>query len=82
MCDLIALHCVCCSCGLSSTKILAKIETRVGLANLADIMSEAYGIILSRGHLGVEIDAEKMFRVQKIVLQVSLLDIETVPSCN
>ncbi|CAD7705116.1 unnamed protein product [Ostreobium quekettii] len=57
------------SCGLAGTKILAKVETRMGLANLTDILSEADGIMLSRGHLGVEIDAEKMCRIQKVVIQ-------------
>ncbi|CAD7700000.1 unnamed protein product [Ostreobium quekettii] len=57
------------SCGLKSTKILAKIETRLGLSNLSDILPEADGILFSRGHLGVEIDAEKMCRIQKMVLQ-------------
>lgn len=62
----------CCgfSVGLTSTKVIAKIETRTGLNNVVDIVTAADGIILSRGQLGVEIQAEKMFRVQKAVIKV------------
>lgn len=58
------------SVGLISTKILAKIETREGLDKLLEIVREADGVILSRGQLGVDIPAEKMFRVQKNLLKV------------
>ncbi|GMH42539.1 hypothetical protein BSKO_10458 [Bryopsis sp. KO-2023] len=55
--------------GLTSTKIIAKIETNEGLANLSEIVPVADGIIFSRGHLGVAINAEKMFLVQKTVIK-------------
>eukprot|EP00210_Caulerpa_lentillifera_P008549 g8154.t2 len=54
--------------GLTSTKILAKIESDLGLKNFQRILSVSDGIILSRGYLGLEIAPEKMFRVQKFVI--------------
>eukprot|EP00210_Caulerpa_lentillifera_P001440 g1382.t1 len=54
--------------GLTSTKILAKIETSLGLKNFQKILKVADGIVLSRGYLGLEIAPEKMFRVQKFVI--------------
>ena len=37
------------SVGMSNTKILAKLETRQALLNFQSILSEADGIIISRG---------------------------------
>ena len=51
----------------SSTKILAKLETRQSLFNFAEIASTADGIILSRGNLGLDVWPEKMALVQKAV---------------
>lgn len=51
----------------SSTKILAKLETRQSLFNFAEIASTADGIILSRGNLGLDVLPEKMALVQKAV---------------
>lgn len=56
--------------GMSSTKILAKIETRQALLNFHGILSEADGIIISRGNLGLDCEPEKMALVQKTVIQV------------
>ena len=55
--------------GLSRTGILAKIESKEGLLNLKDILPECYGVIISRGNLGLDVGAEKMFLTQKAVLQ-------------
>ncbi|GAX81789.1 hypothetical protein CEUSTIGMA_g9217.t1 [Chlamydomonas eustigma] len=57
------------SIGLVNTKILAKIETRQSLLNFQGILSEADGIIFSRGNLGLDCDPEKMALVQKTVIQ-------------
>ena len=51
----------------STTKILAKLETRQSLFNFAEIASAADGIILSRGNLGLDVLPEKMALVQKAV---------------
>ena len=60
------------SVGMSTTKILAKIETRQALLNFQGILTEADGIIISRGNLGLDCEPEKMALVQKTVIQVRL----------
>ena len=57
--------------GLKSTKILAKIENISALKNFGEILEVADGIIFSRGLIGLEIEAEKIFRLQKYVIDVS-----------
>eukprot|EP00239_Pterosperma_sp_CCMP1384_P006443 CAMPEP_0197856444 /NCGR_PEP_ID=MMETSP1438-20131217/28582_1 /TAXON_ID=1461541 /ORGANISM="Pterosperma sp., Strain CCMP1384" /LENGTH=535 /DNA_ID=CAMNT_0043471901 /DNA_START=89 /DNA_END=1696 /DNA_ORIENTATION=+ len=57
------------SCGLTQTKIMAKIEEKVGLTNFEKILDTADGIILSRGNLGLDIPPEKMFLIQKFILE-------------
>ena len=55
--------------GLTRTGILAKIESKEGLLNLDEILPECYGVIISRGNLGLDVGPEKMFLTQKAVLQ-------------
>jgi len=55
--------------GLTRTGILAKIESKEGLLNLNEILPECYGVIISRGNLGLDVGAERMFLTQKAVLQ-------------
>ncbi|KAF5827684.1 cytosolic pyruvate kinase [Dunaliella salina] len=57
------------SVGMHTTKILAKVETRQALLNFQGILSEADGIIISRGNLGLDCEPEKMAMVQKTVIQ-------------
>ncbi|KAG1667784.1 hypothetical protein FOA52_010821 [Chlamydomonas sp. UWO 241] len=57
------------SIGLASTKIVAKIETREALLNFQSILSEADGIVISRGNLGLDVEPEKMALVQKTLIQ-------------
>ena len=56
--------------GLKSCGILAKIESKEGLSNLNGILGSAncYGCIISRGNLGIDVPAEKMFLTQKGIL--------------
>ena len=58
------------SIGCSTTRILAKIETRQALLNLNGILQQADGIIMSRGSLGLDCPPEKMAMVQKTLVQV------------
>jgi pyruvate kinase len=48
--------------------IIAKIESAVGYANLDDILEEAYGTMVARGDLGVELSFSSVPRAQKDIL--------------
>lgn len=52
----------------SHIKIIAKIENQQGIDNLDEILSYAYGIMVARGDLGVEIAAERIPLLQKSIV--------------
>ena len=59
-----------CRLGMYATNIMAKIESRKGIANVKEIIKVADGLVFSRGNLGTCLDPEKVFIAQKMILRV------------
>lgn len=57
----------------SPIKIIAKIENRTGLDNIDKILDHAYGVMVARGDMGVEIPAEEVPMAQKELIKKCVL---------
>jgi pyruvate kinase len=53
----------------SPVKIIAKIENQEGIDNIDDILKEAYGIMIARGDLGIEVPAEQIPGIQRVLIR-------------
>ncbi|MCP3944399.1 MAG: pyruvate kinase [Desulfobacteraceae bacterium] len=56
----------------SPIKIIAKIENAPGVENLDEILDHAYGIMIARGDLAVEIPAEQIPLIQKQIVKTCI----------
>lgn len=56
----------------SSARVIAKIETRAGVENIAAIMREADAVMIARGDLAIETPAESVPVVQREIIALGL----------
>lgn len=69
-------------CGGEGIKIIAKIENQEGIDNIEDIIDAAYGIMIARGDLGIELDMEKIPAVQNQIIHKCILKKKPVIVCT
>lgn len=65
--DVVEIQKILDECG-STIKIIAKIENQEGVDNIDEILDHVYGVMVARGDLAIEIDAEKIPRIQRMIV--------------
>jgi len=53
----------------SKVKLISKIENQEGVDNIDEILDHCYGIMVARGDLGIEVPAEKIPGIQRMLLE-------------